>query len=144
MVKVRGVRWQLRSPQILPKPLTAVRCAAGTKGGHQEGQDKAQSCQRKRLFTRYWNLNSLKLLSVCLSIYEVSIYVCVCVCVCVCVHIYMYIYKHWTGERAQQLRALAAVTEGLGSIPSTHKLSVTPVPGHPMPSSMFHRNHEFT
>lgn len=34
MVKVRGVRWQLRSPQILPKPLTAVHCAAGTKGGH--------------------------------------------------------------------------------------------------------------
>lgn len=39
---------------------------------------------------------------------------------------------------AEQVRALAALSEDHGSIPSTymaaHKLSITPVPGHPLPS----------
>lgn len=37
MVKVRSVRRQLRSPQILPKPLTAVPCATGAKWRPQRG-----------------------------------------------------------------------------------------------------------
>lgn len=40
MVKVRGVRQQLKSPQILPKPLTAVHCAAGAKWRPQGETDQ--------------------------------------------------------------------------------------------------------
>ena len=36
------------------------------------------------------------------------------------------------GKMAQQLRAFIAMTENLGSIPSTHIAAVTPVPGNPM------------
>ena len=49
---------------------------------------------------------------------------------------YKYTHKAnpWeAGEMAQQLRALAALIEDPGSIPSTHRAAL--VPGNPMPSS---------